>query len=265
MRFKSDDFLFKAIKSGEFMVEENGPYQVHHYAEYWNGLIQNIPNVALAIRTGKITLKYLTKTMKDLAIESFEKLLKSGIAESVSATEQGDQTIRWILLGDGFSMLYAFTAGFKHFYVMHFFNSMLIEMAGGSMDGELIDGNFTYAISNAKPGCTLEESFMQITAMAFSVELLLQFGQVETVVVNRKKRRKAKLNTERFTSEVDLNIEIIDSTYLRTIIRTEGFGVSGHFRLQACGPGMSERKLIWISPFQKNGYIRIAKKEQRTK
>ena len=49
--------------------------------------------------------------------------------------------------------------------------------------------------------------------------------------------------------------------YYTTIIRSEGFGVKGHFRMQACGRNHREHRLVYIKPFEKKGYTRRAKKE----
>ena len=51
-------------------------------------------------------------------------------------------------------------------------------------------------------------------------------------------------------------ITIVDSDWNKIIVRSEGFNVSGHLRLQACGYNLSERKLLWINPYEKKGYIR---------
>lgn len=53
-------------------------------------------------------------------------------------------------------------------------------------------------------------------------------------------------------------IVVVNSNWNITSIRTEGFDVSGHFRLQ---PYKTGHKLIWIDPFKKHGYVRHAKKE----
>lgn len=63
----------------------------------------------------------------------------------------------------------------------------------------------------------------------------------------------------KYVNETKRNIEILDSTWFTTIVRSEGFNVRGHFRMQPCGPALSERKLIWISDFEKSGYTRTAK------
>ncbi|MVN79269.1 hypothetical protein GO988_23295 [Hymenobacter sp. HMF4947] len=58
-----------------------------------------------------------------------------------------------------------------------------------------------------------------------------------------------------------LPVVLVDSTWNKYLVRTEGFEVSGHFRLQRCGPGNAELKLTWIKPYQKHGYVRLPKTE----
>lgn len=53
-------------------------------------------------------------------------------------------------------------------------------------------------------------------------------------------------------------ITVVTSKWNITSVRTEGFMVSGHFRLQ---PTKQGHKMIYIEPFQKHGYVRRASKE----
>jgi hypothetical protein len=71
--------------------------------------------------------------------------------------------------------------------------------------------------------------------------------------------RKENHVGQKYVNETKEKIEILDSTWFTTIVRSEGFGVSGHFRLQPYGPGMTQRRLQWIEPFEKTGYTRKAK------
>lgn len=64
---------------------------------------------------------------------------------------------------------------------------------------------------------------------------------------------------QKYVNETNHKIEILDSTWFTTIIRSEGFGVSGHFRKQRYGPGMTEWRLQYIEPFEKHGYTRKAR------
>ena len=55
------------------------------------------------------------------------------------------------------------------------------------------------------------------------------------------------------------DVRFLDATWYTTIVRSEGFGVRGHFRLQPCGTGRKDRKLIYINEFRKHGYVRKAR------
>lgn len=59
-------------------------------------------------------------------------------------------------------------------------------------------------------------------------------------------------------NELKLPVTVVTSKWNITSIRTEGFDVSGHFRLQPVREG---HKMIWIDPFRKHGYVRKAKSE----
>jgi hypothetical protein len=84
----------------------------------------------------------------------------------------------------------------------------------------------------------------------------LKHVEVETKIVNGKKKEKHL--GEKYVNETDYKVQILDSPYFTTISRTEGFGVSGHFRWQPYGPGMSQKRLQWISDYVKEGYTRTA-------
>lgn len=86
--------------------------------------------------------------------------------------------------------------------------------------------------------------------------IFMRYCEVETKVVNAGK--KGDHVGTKYINETDQAIEIVDSTWFTTIIRSEGFGVKGHFRLQPY-PSLNTKKLIYIAPFEKKGYTRKAK------
>lgn len=96
-----------------------------------------------------------------------------------------------------------------------------------------------------------------IADLAYSViqyELFKQYAELETAYVQKGNRKKATIANEKFLSDkYPYKIQIINSNWFTTIHRTEGFSVKGHFRLQSCGEGMKDRKIIWINPFEKKG------------
>jgi hypothetical protein len=66
--------------------------------------------------------------------------------------------------------------------------------------------------------------------------------------------------TGKMLNDTPFPVTIVTSKWNITSIRNEGFAVSGHFRLQPCGTGRGNVKLVFIEPFTKNGYKRTAAK-----
>ena len=90
-------------------------------------------------------------------------------------------------------------------------------------------------------------------------ELFRKYAKVETRILQPKS--KAELFKCKYHNENDHSIEIMDSTWFTTLIKSDEFKVRGHFRLQPCGQAFNDKKLIWIKDFTKEGYTRKAKKE----
>ena len=91
-----------------------------------------------------------------------------------------------------------------------------------------------------------------------SMHILIKYAPIETKVVGANKRVK-DFNCK-YVNDTDSGITILDSTWFTTLVKSEGFKVRGHFRLQPYGPGMKEKRLIWIKDFEKTGYTREAKR-----
>ncbi len=99
-----------------------------------------------------------------------------------------------------------------------------------------------------------------ITAMRNFI-LFCHFADVDVKFVARPGSREARRQSgdkDAYVNDTHLNVRHLTAHYYTTICRDESFGVRGHFRMQPFGTGRSERKLIYISPFTKNGYHRRA-------
>ncbi len=122
-------------------------------------------------------------------------------------------------------------------------------------------GDSNYAIESdfisENPNYTKFDLFYAVIPML----AIYYFAEIETSIIDSSKSKKVVLSGEKYLNENAVPVKIINSNWFTTIIRSEGFGVRGHFRLQPCGEGRNERKLIWIKDFVKNGYTRIAGKE----
>jgi hypothetical protein len=85
--------------------------------------------------------------------------------------------------------------------------------------------------------------------------------EVDTKIVESSKNSKQE--GKKIYNDTDKDIIILDCKWFVELIRTTPFSVTGHFRWQPCGEKKSKKKLIWIEPFEKQGYHRKAKKEEQ--
>lgn len=92
-----------------------------------------------------------------------------------------------------------------------------------------------------------------------TLHMFINYANVDTIEVCRAK--KVLFNKQKYFNQTNSNITILDSTWFTNIVRSEGFSVSGHFRLQPKKiNGQWTKELIWINEFQKTGYTIKAKK-----
>lgn len=112
-----------------------------------------------------------------------------------------------------------------------------------------------------------EEAYKNCSPIQRALTLFLgvlsykKYGETQTILIAAGfKRQVPEEGDEILVNKAPFPISHLDSSWFRTIIRTEGFKVRGHFRLQPCGVGRKERELIYIQPYEKHGYTRTAKK-----
>jgi hypothetical protein len=103
------------------------------------------------------------------------------------------------------------------------------------------------------------EVYKECAVMAYLMLCFFFLAENEEITVQPKQRFGTK-KSGKLINSLPFPITVVNNNWNVTSIRTEGFPVSGHFRLQPCGTGRQSHKLILIEPFTKNGYIRKAKK-----
>ena len=102
----------------------------------------------------------------------------------------------------------------------------------------------------------VEDIYNPYFCQTLKVLMIKKYGEVETTLVGKGVRRV-------FEDEVVVNrtpfpVHRLDSSWFKTVVRTEGFLVRGFWRLQPYGKGRKERRLTYIQPFMKHGYVRKA-------
>lgn len=91
--------------------------------------------------------------------------------------------------------------------------------------------------------------------------IFIELGDIEIVELPSGRNNGKPKNNGKITNQSNYSVYVVDSSWNKIIVRTDGFAVRGHFRLQPCGNALSERKLIWIDAFEKHGYKRRPKAE----
>lgn len=65
----------------------------------------------------------------------------------------------------------------------------------------------------------------------------------------------------KYVNDTSSTIQFLDSTWFTTLIKSDGFKVRGHFRLQPKKKdGEWTKEIIWVKEFEKTGYLSHAKK-----
>lgn len=113
-------------------------------------------------------------------------------------------------------------------------------------------GRFYASRKAQEAGCTP----ISVIADILGLILFLKYCDLETKEIKAGKK-DIHIGTK-YVNETKNNIQILDSTWFTTIVRSEGFHVRGHFRWQPY-PSKGEKQLIWIADYDKDGYTRKAK------
>lgn len=132
--------------------------------------------------------------------------------------------------------------------------------------GKMIEGSMKWVMlyMNTDTG-ELCEHFDHVDGLEseeFLYKLLCFFYLTENIEeIIAPKSVHGTRKTGKTLNDFSFPLTVVTSKWNITSIRTEGFMVSGHFRLQPKGVGRSEYEMIFIEPFQKNGYKRTAGKK----
>jgi hypothetical protein len=121
-----------------------------------------------------------------------------------------------------------------------------------------------YVDRNSGEQCEhFQHSDVQGELETFCYRLLCFFFLSENTerVVNAGKSYGTKKQPDALSNDLNVPVIIVNSCWNVTSIRTEGFNVSGHFRLQPY-PSENKTKVIFIQPFKKHGYVRKAAKPE---
>lgn len=110
---------------------------------------------------------------------------------------------------------------------------------------------------------TPKDLFLQVWADFMALLYFTEMCEIETKLVQPDKKFRDKGGSKIYNNTKN-NITFLDCRWFTELIRNTPFTVTGHLRWQPCGENRNKRKLIWIEPFEKQGYHRKATKELQT-
>jgi hypothetical protein len=91
-----------------------------------------------------------------------------------------------------------------------------------------------------------------------SIYLFQKYAQVETKIIEPHQHKKE--NNCKYINDTKFPITYLDSKWFTTIVKSDGFKVRGHFRLQPkIKDGKWTHELIFINDYMKSGYTSKAK------
>ena len=117
-------------------------------------------------------------------------------------------------------------------------------------------GRIMYSFNNSIFNSLPDDEYRDFFINSLKVLIVKRFGKVETQIIEGK--GQCKVGKSYVVNKAPFPVHRLDGSWLKTIIRLEGFGVKGHIRLQACGKGWKDHKLVFIKPYKKHGYVRTA-------
>ena len=96
-------------------------------------------------------------------------------------------------------------------------------------------------------------------ALIILLKMFKSFADVETKLI--KPHSKLKTISCKYVNDTKLELTYLDSKWFTNLVKSKGFNVRGHFRLQPKKKnGQWTKELIWINKFEKTGYTATARK-----
>lgn len=100
--------------------------------------------------------------------------------------------------------------------------------------------------------------YQQTIGEIIILSMFKKYAEVETKIL--RPHQKPREISCLYRNNTKMNLTFLDCKWFTTLVKSDAFKVSGHFRLQPCKiDGEWTKKIIWISDFMKSGYTSHAK------
>ncbi len=121
-----------------------------------------------------------------------------------------------------------------------------------------INGQITLDWNSKHYGTQIDENNDIYFMLALIFPLFKNYARMETKLLPAGK--KTKDISGKYINDTNSDVIVLDSRWFTTLVKSDGFKVRGHFRLQPKKvAGSWTRELIWIDEFEKSGYTAPAR------
>lgn len=166
-----------------------------------------------------------------------------------------DFTVRYIKQDNNIFVFYLFITDTEDGDYLNFFFSRMDLVTGEiifPVDEQEGDVSFTL---DAIPVDRIGKNGAVQLATFIRLLLFVELSDINIEVLEPNQKTGTR-KTGKVVNQSKTNIVVVDSKWNTVSVRTESFLVNGHWRMQPCGVGKRERRLIWIDTFEKKGYVR---------
>jgi len=209
----------------------------------------------------------ITKPFAASVANAMDKLIKEEALQIINF--ESGVILDYNFFGQTISILYEFKKGtipkFLEFTIYFFKKDVFLAYFESRENKDLVAYYYSSVFIDSFPSeLKIEANYVKsemcssLLLVVLSYILFIKYANVETKYLNAG--QKIKEIDCKYLNETKSQVNILSSTWFTNLVKSDAFKVRGHFRLQPCGEGMKDRKLIWISDFQKEGYNRQADK-----
>lgn len=203
----------------------------------------------------QMTTYYISRTFFQALKKTFDKITPLMDEEGLLESLHEDCCLIW---NDTTYFLWRDPYDNENYYILSVVNGAVAFFSSYSFGTNQVKRShtisFMYLDDFSGDDCCFIESI-------YTFLLFKKYGNVDIELIAKKKTlRKSHILGEKVNNFMGIDVQVLDSRWFTTICRDEGFLVSGHLRLQPYKDEHGEwtRKLIYINPYAKHGYHRLA-------
>jgi len=141
-------------------------------------------------------------------------------------------------------------------YIFHDKNKLDTEhviINQNTIDVDLVNNKHYYSNYDEE---YFDETRVSMYTLFVQIVSFIELGDINIKIVPAKDKVGNFIKGDECRNLTKKEFILVDTDWNNVSVRLDGFPVKGHLRLQPCGSGRKEYKLIYIQPFLKNGYNR---------